>query len=525
MTRTWKQLFIPIFLLQAGFFLFVSRHRFIDGDEGFYLLASRLVTKHKAPYLDFFYTQAPLLPYVYGLWFQLTGFTWLSARTFSALLTAVLGGLIYAQVCRETERWMAGAAAVVLFASSSLVFAWMPIVKTFPLATPFLFGCYMILTRLGVVPSSSSAGVAVSSPPPRSQLPAWWLGIAGLLFGLSVDTRSYIVAVAPVFVWWILRQHGGRWARLLWLLVGFLAGIVPSLILFFASPDAFLFNNLGYHAMRAGNAGLIGDWQDKLTVVAATFGGRFTGFQFSLIVLTCVVMLFKRRMKLEASLLAFIIAVVLGFISLLPTPASMQYFSMIMPFLIVAAVCSASDYLATLQTPREIRIARAACVVALLCFVGFAIPSFRQYLFTGYKVPGVIGPRDAPNWTLPQVTAVSKAIDGLTRPGERVISFWPGYLFASHADPYPGYENDFGMYVADRLALEKREQYHILTGAEMLATPEQHRVRFVVIGNQGERVGGPDPKAAANMARLNDYVPVRTVGDTVIYGCCGGQWH
>ena len=139
MTRTWKQLLIPVLLLQAAFFLFVSRHRFIDGDEGFYLLASRLVLDHKAPYLDFFYTQAPLLPYVYALWFKLTGLSWISARTFAALQTTLLGGLIYAHVGRETQKWLAGVAAVILFASSSLVFAWFPIVKTFPLATPFLF--------------------------------------------------------------------------------------------------------------------------------------------------------------------------------------------------------------------------------------------------------------------------------------------------------------------------------------------------------------------------------------------------
>jgi hypothetical protein len=64
MTRISRWLVLTAFLLQAGFFLFVARHRLIDGDEGFYLLAARLVLQHKTPYLDFFYPQAPLLPYV-----------------------------------------------------------------------------------------------------------------------------------------------------------------------------------------------------------------------------------------------------------------------------------------------------------------------------------------------------------------------------------------------------------------------------------------------------------------------------
>jgi hypothetical protein len=506
MTRTWKQLFLPIFLLQAGFFLFVSRHRFIDGDEGFYLLASQLVLRHKTPYLDFFYTQAPLLPYVYALWFKIAGLSWLSARTFAALQTAVLGGLIYEHVCHETQKWMAGIAAVVLFASSSLVFAWFPIVKTFPLATPFLFLAYVIVARLS--PSS----------------PSWWMAIAGFFFALSVDTRSYVVALAPVFVWWILRQRGSnRWARLLWSLVGFTVGILPSLILFFASPDAFMFNNLGYHAMRSGGSGLIGDWKDKALVAAATFGGRFTGFQFSVITLTCVGMLVRRRMKRDSSLLAFMIALVLGFICILPTPASMQYFSMIVPFLIVAAVCSVSDYLETLQTPREIRIARAVCVVALVSFVGAGVPAFRQYLFTGYKVPGLTNQADAPNWTLEQATAVARAIDELSRPGEQVVSFWPGYLFGSQASPYPGFENNFGVFVGRRLSAELREKYHILTPAAMTEIIELHRAPLVVIGNQGPWVGGPDYDSSMDVARRSGYKLVRIVGDTAILQCCAGQ--
>ena len=505
MTRTWKWLFLPVFLLQAAFFLFVSRHRFIDGDEGFYLLASQLVTQHKTPYLDFFYTQAPLLPYVYAWWFKLTGLSWISARTFAALQTAVVGGLIYEHVCHATRKWQAGAAAVVLFASSSLVFAWLPIVKTFPLATPFFFLAYMILARL----AQSSAG--------------WWLAIAGFFFALSVDTRSYVVALAPVFVWWLIRQRSKWPARLAWSLVGFTIGIVPSLALFFASPDAFLFNNLGYHALRSGGSGLIGDWKDKALVIMGTFGGRFTGFQFSLLSLTCVGMLVRRRMKRDSALLAFVIALVLGFVCILPTPHAMQYFSMIVPFLIVAAVGSVSDYLETPQTPRAIRNAKAVCAVALVGFVGFGIPAFRQYLFTGYKVPGITDQVDAPNWTLAQVSAVSRAIDETSEPGSRWSSFWPGYIFASQASPYPGFENNFGIFVSRRLSAEQREKYHILTPAAMTEILDHHRAPLVVVGNQGPWVGGPEYGSSMAVARRSGYKLVRVVGDTAIFAAVPGR--
>jgi 4-amino-4-deoxy-L-arabinose transferase-like glycosyltransferase len=499
MPRTCKLLFVPIFLLQAGFFLFVSQHRFIDGDEGFYLLASRLVMQHKAPYLDFFYTQAPLLPYAYAAWFRLAGISWFAARAFCALQTAVLGGLLYEHVCRETGKWIAGVAAVVLFASSSFIFAWFPIVKTFPLATLFLFLAYVIFVR-----QSQSA-------------PGWWIAAAGVLFGLSVDTRSYVVAVAPVFLWWLFCQNRQRWLpRILWFAGGSVVGITPSLILFFASPDAFLFNNLGYHAMRS-KAGLIGLWEDKVMVLLATFGGRFTGFQFSVLTLTCFGFIVLRRMKRDASLLAFWIAFALGVVSSLPTPASMQYFCMLVPFLIVAAVCSASDYLAGLQSQREMRIAAAVCVILLVSFVGFAVPTYRHYLFTGENVPGIEDSIDAPNWTLQQVTAVSHAIDEFASPGEKVVSFWPGYIFASRADAYPGFENDFGLVVARKLSREKREQYHVPSSAEIVDEFASHGPRLVVIGNQGPVSGGPKYSSAVGVVRTYGYALVRMVGETSIY--------
>jgi 4-amino-4-deoxy-L-arabinose transferase-like glycosyltransferase len=107
MSRTGKLLSTLIFLLQALYFLYVSQHRLIDGDESFYFLASRLVMQHHVPYLDFFYTQAPLLPYVLGAWLKLTGMSWYAARSFCALLSTLIGMMIYQQVCRETGKWPA----------------------------------------------------------------------------------------------------------------------------------------------------------------------------------------------------------------------------------------------------------------------------------------------------------------------------------------------------------------------------------------------------------------------------------
>ena len=536
MDRTRKLLFLPVFAFLLCFFLFVARHRFIDPDEGYYLMASRLVLQHKLPYLDFFYQQAPLLPYAYGLWMKLFGISWFSARSFSATLSAILGLLIYDHVCHQTRRWLAGLAAVVLYVSSSFVFAWFPLVKTYSLATLFLFGAYVVVTRL----------LPASSP--------WLAAVSGVLFGLSVDTRSYIVVCAPLFLWWVFRhsETGDGIARILWFLGGFTIGIGPSLCFFVASPDRFLFNNFGYHVIRT-EAGLIGAWSQKLLAARILlFSANYNGIQFCLLAAVCLASIFALpirrgaaalaflmasavsfasifvlRIRRDAALLAFLIAVVLAFISILPTPLLVQYFCICMPFLIVAAVCAASDYITSLPAAGTTqRVAVLAGIALLATFVASSVPNFRSYLITGEHVIGMLGTDDAPNWTLDEVSAVSKAIDQLAAPKERIASFWPGYIFASQADPYPGFENDFGRMISRKLTVDQRTKYHIIAESDIEADFAAHTPRIAVLGNR--IMFGPqrirdvcdnpyDISACATMLLSHGYSVVRTIGDTSIF--------
>ena len=59
------------------------RYRFINGDEGIYVLASRLVFEHKSALSRLrCIFRTPLLPYVYGLWMrEPLALSWVSART------------------------------------------------------------------------------------------------------------------------------------------------------------------------------------------------------------------------------------------------------------------------------------------------------------------------------------------------------------------------------------------------------------------------------------------------------------
>src|SRR5437870_7757890 len=133
-------------ILMAAVFVPMSLYRLVDGDEGTYLLVLRLVAEGQLPYHDFYYPQMFLLPYAYGVWMKLVGYSWYSARVLSAFFSIALGLLLYRQVARLAGARTWGILAVVLFTFSSLAFGWYPLIKTFVLPTLLLFAAYAVLS-------------------------------------------------------------------------------------------------------------------------------------------------------------------------------------------------------------------------------------------------------------------------------------------------------------------------------------------------------------------------------------------
>src|SRR3989441_8573000 len=116
-------------ILMAAVFVPMSFFRLVDGDEGTYLLVSRLVIEGQLPYHDFHYPQMFLLPYVYGAWMKLAGYSWYGARRLSRFFAIALGLLLYRQVARLAGARAWGVLAAVIFTFTSLAFGYYPLVK------------------------------------------------------------------------------------------------------------------------------------------------------------------------------------------------------------------------------------------------------------------------------------------------------------------------------------------------------------------------------------------------------------
>jgi hypothetical protein len=488
-----------VILVQLGFFLVIARYRLIDGDEGFYLMASRLVFEHKAPYRDFFFTQMPLLPYVYGLWMQVAGTTWIAGRVLSALLTTLLGAAMYVHVCRETGRWFAGLITLVLYVSSAHVFGWFPAVKTFALSSLLLFAAYTIIARYS------------------AKYPNGAFAFAGVLLGLSADVRLYFAGLLPLLMLWILTAPVVRQRRmsLVWLLGGFALAVAPNLYFLALAPDVYVFDNIGYHSVRTSE-GLIGGLSGKLETMRMLLltRGSGNGFQIGILFILSGFLIFLKNTS--ATRLAFYIAGLMTLISLLPTPSFVQYFCVPVPFLIVGVVCGVSDLLARLRKSRARQLVTAGWAILLVAFIGVSIKDFRRFLQNGKGMAGIL-PNVVVNYKVDSVIAMSKRIDDLAKPGEPVMCLWPGYVVQTKANPAPGFENNTGRDYTRQISPEQMAKLHIVPQRQVEEQIAAHIPRMVVVGNQESMYLGFDSQSYERMLEQNGYQRNYTVGSASLW--------
>ena len=85
------QLIVLVALSSCVYFaalVYYAAVRPIDADEGFYATAARLVWEGKTPYRNFFYQQAPLLPYIYSWVWGIQPRSLLAMRSLSSIFGA-----------------------------------------------------------------------------------------------------------------------------------------------------------------------------------------------------------------------------------------------------------------------------------------------------------------------------------------------------------------------------------------------------------------------------------------------------
>jgi Dolichyl-phosphate-mannose-protein mannosyltransferase len=457
---------------------------FVDNDEGYYGLAAKLAFSGEVPYRDFFYPQAPLLPYVYGAWMQAFGVSLEATRALSVIFAMALGALICNHAARRFASLWVGVVAVAAFASTRLVSTWYSTTKTYALSTLLLFGAFMLLDRDA-----------------RARTPRRCVA-AGVLLGLAIDVRLIFAATVPVFFVLLWRGRAAERSGFGHWVASLAVALLPSLILLVVVPRQFVFDNLGFHAVRS-EGGLIGDLHQKLEVVSEVLSQPQYVALLLLAGIAIAVLLARRR----PPPLAFWLAAALGFASLLPTPTYSQYTCTTVPFLIFAALELVPQVRAWLATRGGARYRNWALAGVGVFVLAFAVVGAR-----GIEVQVLENSHSAffEQIKPSSVAAVADEINVETAPGERVLSFEPIYIFLSHAEPVPGFENDEAPVAAEigHMSDAHAERLDLITNERLKALIRNHGVRLIVGCGDSRYVWGSAGRPWKVIVRRAGYVPL-----------------
>ncbi len=485
--------------LQVALFTTIACSRFIDNDEGLYLLAAKLVAQGKRPYFDFFFQQMPAMPYVYALWSRVAGFSWTSARMLSVLFSVALGGLLYWHVEQLYSRRTLACLAVLLYALNNLIIAWHSVVKTYALSNFLLFCGYLLVFH------------------DHGRYRGYKAFLGGLVLALAVDTRLYFIAVAPALMAAVYLSGSRREWRLKYIcpfLCGLGLGLLPNAFFLSRAPDAYLFDNIRYHLIRH-HSGIGAGIRQKietfliLTNVRGSYDG--SGAQFLLLSLPALAVVlwrgFDRRL-----LLPLAISLILFFTCLLPRPTFSQYFCVCVPYLVIIAV----DFFVAVSRdtgPSAQLLKRLGVLTAGLYLLSGAV-TFYNYGYWGTAVEGIGRRENAVDYRISTVNQVSKVLGTLASDHTPVISFWPGYLAECDCVPQPGTENEFALWISPKITAEEADRWKIITAARVTDLLKTHSAKVVVVRS---RDGGGWGLEFRDVLQESGYKLFRSIGRAEIY--------
>jgi len=444
----------------------------IDGDEGFYTTAARLVWQGKAPYRDFFYQQSPLLPYLYSWMWAVHPRSLVAMRLISVVCGSIavfLWGVCLVSLKRlPTNMGLATFAAVLL---NPYWVSWNVVVKTYAVANLFMTVATICLY------------CALRSTRVR------WYFVAGLALGACTSVRSFYGPVLVVVLLWLLyREHRTSkppYPKTLTLLAGSTCGLLPIIVSFVRDPRTFLFNNLHYHRLDAGymlwNGKIIQGYQGvrhTTLVYFDTMVVRLLGAHpyFAISIVVSVVggaSLWKLEKSHEGPWskvdysyfqVALLMLITYTVVALIPFPPYDQFFDgPLVPFLVPFM---AEGLRITWRVGKKRSIALALVALSL-----FAVEIGAETAMES---------RD-PVWQLANYEEVTRLIEADSRPDEVVLSFWPGYIFESGRQYFPGLENNFVYRIMNKINPAEKARYHIISPDRIMSAISQREVKLLVL--------------------------------------------
>ena len=210
----------------------------LNQDEGWYLYAAQLIASGQWPYVDFAFTQGPVMPLVYALFKPIITAGGLAG---GRMITALLGLVAAALAARLAARLVnielrAGAALTTFILISVNVYQsyFCTVVKTYSLTA--------LLLMLGFLALAEG----------WTRRHAWLMLMAGAFMLLAAGTRTSAGVVLPIVFLYLLKVHRSA-PPLAWLHFGLGATVMACLVFLpflILAPESFLYCVVQYHTLR-----------------------------------------------------------------------------------------------------------------------------------------------------------------------------------------------------------------------------------------------------------------------------------
>ncbi|MFH1968837.1 MAG: hypothetical protein ABIJ53_00805 [Verrucomicrobiota bacterium] len=224
----------------------------LNQDEGWYLYAAQLVASGQWPYVDFAFTQGPVMPLVYALFKPIiTAGGLAGGRLITALLglvAAVLAARLAARLVNMELRASAALATFILISVNVYQSYFCTVVKTYSLTA--------VLLMLGFLALAEG----------WTRRHAWLMLMAGAFMVLATGTRTSAGAVLPIVFLYLLMARSAPQAAhrsappLAWLHFGLGATVMACLVFLpflILAPESFLYCVMQYHTLRHSSGGLM----------------------------------------------------------------------------------------------------------------------------------------------------------------------------------------------------------------------------------------------------------------------------
>jgi hypothetical protein len=340
----------------------------------------------------------------------------------------------------------------------------------------------------------------------------------GLLLGLAVGTRlSYLLLIVPCLISLYFFERKGRRSFLkdgsLWV-GGFVAGLLPSLVLFALAPSQFIFGNFVYPTLNTFYRTALGfpgptnpmSLVDKLSYV----WNNVLAQPGNLLLFTAVVffgfnsgildVLRKQRLAENSLLLLSMPLLLIG--ALLPTPSWYQYFYALVPFAILLAAFGLSRLMSQAGSQKQ---------WLLLLFVQFVLLANLYHPQDYRRIPFLRYPE---LWRPVQFHQVGSPIAELSGAG-KVLTLRPTYALEGGAQVYPQFATGvFAWRVAPFLSPEQRQAFALVSPAELESFLSADPPWAVLVGMEvnWKQISRPMPWRTATNS--SSWLPISSSG------CC-----